>query len=111
MINNHVISCLIKIGTKIGAGSMPGRPLFEEFGKHISHDVVRPKRVIAQTQSIIIQGGGIEIENLHERLPVHVLGSFQQRDFRSHCSHQRRKAGPDSKAQLKETNAINFILN
>src|SRR5690242_3666884 len=110
LIHDQVVRCFVEIGTQIGARSMPGRPLVEQFGKHIPHDVVRPKRVVAEPQSIVIQWGGIEIEDLHERLPVHVLGSFQQRDFRSHCSHQGRKAGPDSKPQPKEANLDNFIL-
>jgi hypothetical protein len=55
--------------------------------------VVRPQRIVAQAQCIIVQSGGIEIEDLYEGLSVHTLGSFQQRKFSSHCNDCQRNDG------------------
>src|SRR5688500_20377162 len=79
-----MIRSLVKIGTKIGAWSLPGSELLQELGENVAYNIICHNWIMTQPQCILINCRCELIEDGCQRFLVQILGSFKQADTISH---------------------------
>src|SRR4026208_932307 len=83
-IHHKMVRSLIKVGTKIGARSLPSGELLQELGEDVANNIVRHDLIMTQPQCIFIDRRCELIEDGGQRFLVQIFGSFKQADTISH---------------------------